>query len=153
LHPLASDTVGALTDPLDSPPLNTTEGTIDVLVCGAHLSGLPLNHQLTERNAVLVETTETASAYRMYRLAGGPPLRPGLIRDDNTGAALPVEIWRVPADRFGSFVAGIPAPLGIGKVELADGRWVPGFICEPVGLEGAEDITHLGGWRGFLASR
>ena len=102
---------------------------------------------------MLVETTETASAYRMYRLAGGPPLRPGLIRDENAGTAIPVEIWRVPADRFGSFVAGIPAPLGIGKVELADGRWVPGFICEPVGLEGAEDITHLGGWRGFLASR
>lgn len=153
LHPLATDTVGALTDLLDSAALEATEGTIDVLVCGAHLSGLPLNHQLTERNAVLVETTETASAYRMYRLAGGPPLRPGLIRDDNTGTAIPVEIWRVPADRFGSFVAGIPAPLGIGKVELADGRWVPGFICEPVGLEGAEDITQLGGWRGFLASR
>ncbi|HCW89839.1 MAG TPA: allophanate hydrolase, partial [Marinobacter sp.] len=64
--------------------------------------------------------------------------------------ALPVEIWRMPADRFGSFVAGIPAPLGIGKVELADGRWVCGFICEPVGLDGAEDITGYGGWRGYM---
>ncbi|GGY61946.1 allophanate hydrolase [Marinobacter zhanjiangensis] len=152
LHPLATSTVGALEDPLHSPAMEGSEGTIDVLVCGAHLSGLPLNHQLTSRNAVLAETTETAACYRMYLLAGGPPLRPGLIRDED-GVSLPVEIWRVPADQFGSFVAGIPAPLGIGKVELADGRWVPGFICEPIGLEGAEEITHLGGWRGFLASR
>ncbi|SFR65025.1 allophanate hydrolase [Marinobacter daqiaonensis] len=153
LHPRATDRVGALADPLVSAEPTATDGTIDVLVCGAHLTGLPLNHQLTERNAVLMETTETAPAYRMYLLAGGPPLRPGLVRDPGPGIALPVEIWRLPADRFGSFVAGIPAPLGIGKVELADGRWVPGFICEPIGLEGAEDITHLGGWRGFLASR
>ncbi|MFW5825904.1 MAG: allophanate hydrolase [Marinobacter sp.] len=153
LHPLATGTVGALEDTLHSPALAATEGTIDVLVCGAHLSGLPLNHQLTERDAVLVETTETADAYRMYLLPGGPPLRPGLVRDEAQGSRLPVEIWRVPADRFGSFVAGIPAPLGIGKVELSDNRWVPGFICESAGLEGAEEITHLGGWRGFLASR
>ncbi|MFC4257736.1 allophanate hydrolase [Marinobacter lacisalsi] len=152
LHPLATTTVGALEDPLRSPVLEPSEGTIDVLVCGAHLSGLPLNHQLTGRNAILTETTETAPCYRMYLLAGGPPLRPGMIRDED-GISLPVEIWRVPADQFGSFVAGIPAPLGIGKVELADGRWVPGFICEPIGLAGAEEITHLGGWRGFLASR
>lgn len=153
LHPLATNTVGALADPLVSEPVATTAGTIDVLVCGAHLDGLPLNHQLTSRRATLVETTETAAAYRMYLLAGGPPQRPGLIRDTTNGVALPVEIWRVPADQFGSFVAGIPAPLGIGKVELTDGRWVPGFICEPVGLDGARDITDLGGWRGFVASQ
>lgn len=153
LHLKATDRVGALTDPLDSPVPAATAGTIDVLVCGAHLSGLPLNHQLTERGAILAQTTETAPCYRMFLLAGGPPLRPGLVRDMKEGSRLPVEIWRVPADRFGSFVAGIPAPLGIGKVELADGRWVPGFICEPVGLEGAEEITALGGWRGFLESR
>lgn len=152
LHPLATPTVGALEDPLHSPALEASAGTIDVLVCGAHLSGLPLNHQLTSRHAVLTETTETAACYRMYLLAGGPPLRPGMIRDKE-GISLPVEIWRVPADQFGSFVAGIPAPLGIGKVELADGRWVSGFICEPIGLEGAEEITHLGGWRSFLTSR
>lgn len=152
LHPQAVDQVGALTDLLDSPEFEATEGTIDVLVCGAHLSGLPLNHQLTERKGVLVQTTETSSAYRMYLLDGGPPFRPGLIRDTEAGSPLPVEIWRLPADQFGSFVAGIPAPLGIGKVELADGRWVSGFICEPVGLEGAKEITSLGGWRGYLAT-
>lgn len=153
LHPLASNTVGALEDTLDSPALMATAGTIEVLVCGAHLTGLPLNHQLTNRNAVLSETTKTANCYRMYLLAGGPPLRPGMIRDENGGISLPVEIWRVPMDQFGSFVAGIPAPLGIGQVKLADGRWVSGFICEPIGLEGAEEISHFGGWRGFLQSR
>lgn len=152
LHPLATTTVGALEDPLGSPALEASAGTIEVLVCGAHLTGLPLNHQLTSRHAVLAETTETADCYRMYLLAGGPPLRPGMIRDSE-GTRLPVEIWRVPADQFGSFVAGIPAPLGIGKVELADGRWVSGFICEPIGLEGAEEITHLGGWRAFMDRR
>lgn len=152
LHPQAVDQVGALTDLLDSPEFEATEGTIDVLVCGAHLSGLPLNHQLTERKGTLVQTTETSPAYRMYLLDGGPPFRPGLIRDTEAGSPLPVEIWRLPADQFGSFVAGIPAPLGIGKVELADGRWVSGFICEPIGLEGAKEITSLGGWRGYLAT-
>ena len=153
LHPLASETVGALEDVLVSPVLKPTNGSIEVLVCGAHLSKLPLNYELTSRNAVLSEMTETANCYRMYLLAGGPPLRPGMFRDETGGISLPVEIWRVPEDQFGSFVAGIPAPLGIGKVELADGRWVSGFICEPIGLAGADDITHFGGWRGFLESR
>jgi len=151
LQPLGSQTVGALPDPVTAPAFATRERTIDVLVCGAHLSGLPLNHQLTSRRASLVETTTTASCYRMYLLAGGPPFRPGMIRDPDHGIALPVEIWRVPADQFGSFVAGIPAPLGIGQVELEDGRWVAGFICEPVGLQGAREITDPGGWRHHLA--
>ena len=97
--------------------------------------------------------TEPAKAYRMYALAGGPPYRPGLIRDTENGAAIAVEVWSVPAEHFGSFVAGIPAPLGIGKVELADGSWVSGFICEPYGLDGAIDITQLGSWRAYLASK
>ena len=127
--------------------------TIDVLVCGAHLSGLPLNWQLTDRKAFLKQVTSTAKAYRMYALAGGPPFRPGLIRDDKQGSAIAVEVWSVPSEQFGSFVAGIPAPLGIGKVELADGSWVSGFICEPYGLDGATEITSLGSWRGYLASK
>jgi allophanate hydrolase len=151
LQPLGSQTVGALDDPLVVTEFEAKERTIDVLVCGAHLSGLPLNHQLTARQGVLVETTETADCYRMYLLAGGPPFRPGMIRDMAKGIALPVEIWRMPADQFGSFVAGIPAPLGIGQVELEDGRWVAGFICEPIGLEGVREITELGGWRNYLA--
>ena len=127
--------------------------TIDVLVCGAHLDGLPLNWQLKERGAVLKTVTQTAPVYRMYALAGGPPFRPGLILDEEQGAAIDVEIWSVPTAEFGSFVAGIPAPLGIGKVRVADGSVVSGFICEPYGLEGAEEITQLGGWKAYLAGK
>ncbi len=125
---------------------------IEVAVCGAHLDGLPLNWQLKERGGVLVDATHTARAYRMYALAGGPPLRPGLIRDTERGVEIAVEVWRLPASEFGSFVANIPAPLGIGKLELTDGRWVSGFICEPCGIGGAEEISHLGGWRRYLKS-
>lgn len=128
------------------------ESRIPVIVCGAHLDGLPLNWQLRERGATLSERTTTAPRYRLYALPGGPPYRPGLVRSAD-GAAIEIEVWSVPAQEFGSFVAGIPGPLGIGKVELADGRLLPGFICESYGLKGAEDITGLGGWRAFIGRR
>lgn len=127
--------------------------SIDVLVCGAHLQGFPLNWQLTERGAVLKETTTTAPLYRMYLLAGGPPYRPGLIMDGENGRSIDVEVWSVPASEFGSFVNGIPSPLGIGKVTLADNREVTGFICETRGLEGAEEITQWGGWENYFSQR
>ncbi len=127
--------------------------TIPVAVCGAHLEGMALNWQLQDRGAVCLEKTTTAPGYRFYALAGGPPYRPGLVRVNEAGAAIEVEVWSVPAAKFGSFVAGIPAPLGIGKLELADGRWVPGFICEPGGIAGAEDITALKGWRQYMQQR
>jgi allophanate hydrolase len=123
---------------------------IPVVVCGAHLDGLPLNWQLRDRGAALVERTTTAPGYRLYALPGGPPQRPALVRADD-GAAIEVEVWSVPEAAFGGFVAGIPAPLGIGKVELADGRSEPGFVCEAGGLDGATDITGLGGWRAYVA--
>ncbi|MBR9885422.1 MAG: allophanate hydrolase [Oceanospirillales bacterium] len=143
----SADEEGLHTNPVSNPDW------IDVLVCGAHLEGLPLNWQLTERGAVLKQTTTTAPVYRMYALAGGPPYRPGLVLDDKAGEAINVEIWSIPAAEFGSFVTGIPAPLGIGKVRLADGGAVSGFICEPYGLEGAEEITAFGGWRSYLKSK
>ncbi len=127
--------------------------SIAVAVCGAHLAGLPLNHQLTARGAELVQQTQTAPVYRLYALPGGPPHRPGMVRVAADGAAIDVEVWAVPAEHFGSFVAGIPAPLGIGKVQLADGQQVSGFVCESLGLEGATDITAFKGWRQYLASK
>ena len=84
-------------------------------------------------------------------MPGGPPHRPGLIRQGEGGAAIEVEVWSLPLDQVGGFLAGIPAPLGLGSVELADGTWAKGFICEGFAAEGASDITHLGGWRAFLA--
>ncbi len=130
------------------------EGYISVAVCGAHLSGMPLNTQLTSRKAVLVQSTTTSPNYQFYALAGGPPFRPGLKRvgADTTGEAIFVEVWAVPEEHFGSFVAGIPAPLGIGKLELVDGSWVTGFICEPYGLDDAQDITHFKDWREYIKS-
>ncbi len=124
---------------------------VQVVVCGAHLDGLALNHQLRQRQGRLVEATHSAAAYRLYALADGK--RPGMIRDSEQGRAIAVEVWELPSSELGSFLVGIPAPLGLGKVELTDGRWLTGFICENYGLQGATDITEWGGWRAWLASR
>lgn len=126
--------------------------TIEVAVCGAHLSGMPLNWQLSERGATLLEETRSSENYRFYALKGGPVKRPGLVRNEANGVSVLVELWSVPAVEFGSFVAAIPYPLGIGKLELADGRWVSGFICEGIGIDGADDISELGSWRDYIAS-
>ncbi|WP_029525148.1 allophanate hydrolase [Polaromonas glacialis] len=135
-------------------PWNATcavaSGQIRVAVCGAHLQGQPLNTQLTARSARLVQGTTTAPSYRLYALPDGR--RPGLVRVAEGGCAIEVEVWELPASEFGSFVDGIPAPLGIGRTLLADGSSVAGFICEPEGVRGAKDISALGGWRAFLKS-
>ena len=113
---------------------------------------MPLNHELTSRAARFVESTTTAANYRLYALANTTPPKPGLVRADH-GAPIRVELWDVPAAAFGSFVAGVPAPLGIGTLTLADGRQVKGFICEPYALDDASDITEFGGWASYLDSR
>ncbi|ANI61985.1 allophanate hydrolase [Pseudomonas sp. GR 6-02] len=123
-----------------------------LVVCGAHLEGLALNWQLKQRGARLVETTQSSPDYQLYALAGGPPYRPGMVRVKEGGVAIAVEVWELPSSELGSFLTGIPAPLGLGKVQLADGRWESGFICEPYGLDGAVEISHLGGWRAYLKS-
>ncbi len=130
-------------------PIIHTDHT-PLVVCGAHLAGLPLNWQLTERGAALMLRTTTSQNYRLYALPGGPPQRPALVRDPKRGARIDVEVWSVPTQQLGGFVAAIPAPLAIGKVELDDGRWLPGFVCEPYGVETAREITALGGWRVYL---
>ncbi|PRY26309.1 allophanate hydrolase [Aliiruegeria haliotis] len=131
------------------PAAPTSQG---LAVCGAHMTGLPLNHQLTERNAVFRRTARTSDAYRLFALAGGPPRRPGLLRGKpGTGAPIALEIWDVPCDQVGSFLKGIPAPLGLGTIDLEDGSTVQGFLCEAVGTEGGEDITNIGDWRAYIA--
>jgi len=132
----------------------TRSQTVHVAVCGAHLEGQPLNWQLTERGATLIEKTTTADGYRLYALAGGPPYRPALVYDKESarGAPIEIEIWTVPVTEFGSFVAGIPAPLGIGKVILNDGNTIPSFICESHGVTNATEITQFGGWREYIKS-
>jgi allophanate hydrolase len=129
----------------------TNDQYLPLAVCGAHLSGMVLNRQLTDRGGVLMEKTTTSPRYRFYVLAGGPPPRPGLVRATDGGGAIEVEVWGVPIQRVGSFLRAIPAPLGLGSIELADGRWVKGFICEGYAVDGACDITDLGSWRAFMA--
>lgn len=127
-------------------------GQVQVAVCGAHLSGLPLNGQLSSRGARLLRSVNSSADYKLYALTGGPPLRPGMVRVAQGGAPIAMEIWEMPASAFGSFVAGIPAPLGIGTVVLEDGSTVLGFVCEAIAAESALDITHHGGWRAYLAA-
>ena len=122
-----------------------------VVAVGAHMSGLPLNGELTSLGGRFVRAARTAAAYRLYKLAGGPPPRPGLVRD-SSGAAIDVEVWALPSNAVGDFLAKIPSPLGLGTVNLEDGTRAHGFLCESIAIEDAEDITHFGGWRAFLAS-
>ena len=143
---------------LDLPALQTPttiddDNTITVAVVGAHLTGMPLNSQLVERDAVLLEATHTAPCYRLYALANTVPPKPGLIRNEKDGGtSIPIELWQMPIEHFGSFVGLIPAPLGIGSLETVEGRWGKGFICEPWAIDDATDITELGGWRNYIAT-
>ncbi|MCZ2497784.1 allophanate hydrolase [Xylophilus sp. Kf1] len=152
--------LGATGRPLPAPVpiagLAATPAThLAIAVVGAHLSGMPLNGQLTERRARLAETTTTAPRYRLYALPGTVPPKPGLGRvpEGDGGAAIVVEVWQVPLAEVGGFLALIPPPLGLGSVELADGRWVKGFICEGHALPDAADVTAHGGWRAYIASK
>jgi allophanate hydrolase len=134
--------------PVDAIPAGVDR--MALAVCGAHMSGLPLNHQLLERDGILLEATTTATGYRLFALAGGPPHRPGLLKDASASTRIDVELWSLPRSSFGSLLALIPAPLGLGRIELADGREVTSFICEPRGIQAGKDISSLGSWRNFL---
>lgn len=127
------------------------EDEIAVALVGAHMSGLPLNGEITERGGRFLFAGETAPVYRFYALSGGPPKRPGLVRQQTGGFAIPLEVWALPRSAFGDFMAGIPSPLCIGTVQLSDGSSCKGFVCEDTGTEGATDISKLGGWRRYLA--
>ncbi|WP_112310674.1 allophanate hydrolase [Pseudogemmobacter bohemicus] len=152
----ARNTIGATETPvpaLAAPAPQAGPDEIEVTVVGAHLSGMVLNHELTSRGARFLRAVETLPEYRLYVLAGGPPARPGLMRTaPGEGARIKTEVWAIPATSFGSFVAGIPAPLGIGTARLADGTTPKGFIVEAEGLKGAKDISDFGGWRAYIAS-
>ena len=141
---VAADIVGLLTGQShEAPPAG-----IELFVAGAHLSGMPLNHQLTERGARLLGEARTAPHYRLYALATEPP-KPGVVRVAADGASLPGELWTLSPAALGTFLAAIPQPMALGEVELDDDRTVVGFLCEPLALEAAEDITFFGGWRAY----
>jgi len=131
----------------------SSENWISLGVVGAHLSGQPLNHQLTDRGAKLLMTARTAASYKMFALTNTKPPKPGLIRVPGfSGPGIEIEIWSMPESQFGSFVAAVPAPLSIGTCELSDGTSVKGFLCEPYATNGMAEITNLGGWRSFLSA-
>lgn len=127
---------------------------VPLLVVGAHLAGMPLNKELTGVGGKLLKTGRTQGDYQLFALSNTVPPKPGLVRTPgHSGAGISIEVWALPPAEFGAFVARIPAPLGIGKVMLDDGSSYPGFLCESYAVRDAEDITHFGGWRNFIASR
>lgn len=139
---------------LPEPEPTARSGRVDLAVLGAHLSGQPLNHQLTDRRATLVRTTRTAPRYRLYALSATTPAKPGLVRDPASGkGSIEVEVWSLDLAEFGSFVAAVPPPLAIGTLELEDGSLVKGFICEGFATKEAPEITAFGGWRRYLGSQ
>jgi len=145
--------MGATRHPIETPVAlpQAPSDQIEIAVCGAHMTDLPLNWQLTNLGATFVRKAQTTAEYKFYALAGAPPARPGLVRSEGPGTgAVAVEIWSLPTEGFGTFMAGIPSPLGIGTVALSDGTSVKGFICEASGTAGATDITNLGDWRVYL---
>jgi allophanate hydrolase len=146
LHPRAAPTHAsqpALSEPALEPDF------MAIAVCGAHMQGLPLNHQLLERGGYLLKSTRTAPLYRLYALRGAAPRRPGLVRTPQDGMSIEVELWAVRSAEVGSFLASIGAPLGLGKIELENGERVSGFLCESHAIADAVDISNLGSWRAY----
>lgn len=154
-HQASGLTLGATGVPLPqaSEPAAAAPGTLEIAVVGAHLSGMPLNGELTALGATFLRATSTSPEYRLFALPGGPPARPGLIRVGQGGVPIALEIWALPPEGFGRFVAGIPSPLGIGTLVLADGTRVKGFLCEQIATEGARDVSEFGGWRAYVAAQ
>jgi allophanate hydrolase len=141
---------GALRPPgMARPQLGDDEAAIAVV--GAHLSGMPLNGELVRAGGRFMRTARTAADYRLYVLPGTTPAKPGLARSPgHVGPGIELEEWALPLAEFGRFVAAIPAPLGIGRITLEDGRQVSGFLCEAHALANAQEITGYGGWRGYV---
>ena len=132
---------------------NANTAMIKVAVCGAHMSGLPLNPQLMALGGEFVEKTRTSPYYKLFKLNGFTPERPGLLRVTEGGSAIALEVWQLPLTNYGAFVASVPAPLGFGTLVLEDGSQVQGFMCEAYATENAVDISACGGWRAWLCKK
>ncbi|MGE7413308.1 allophanate hydrolase [Methylobacterium tarhaniae] len=157
LHRAGGTAMGATGAPLPPPPepgpARAPGDAIELAVVGAHLSGLPLNGELTGLGAQLLRSVATTPDYRLFALPGAGPRRPGLVRvAAGTGTSIATEVWALTPEAFGRFVAAIPAPLGIGTLRLADGTSPKGFLCEPEGVREAQDVSDHGGWRAYLAA-
>jgi len=145
---------GRAQPPVAKAPPAPADDEVAIAVVGAHLSGMALNGELRLLGGRLLDATKTAPEYRLYALAGTDPPKPGLLRvGGGEGAAVEIEVWALPVESFGRFVAAVPTPLSIGTVRLADGRTVKGFLVESEAVAGARDITGFGGWRAFMAKQ
>ncbi len=152
---LQAGTMGATGQAVRRPDLaaEVLPGEMAVALVGAHMTGLPLNPQVTGLGGRFLRAGRTAAEYRLHLLPGGPPLRPGLVRVGKGGEAIALEIWALPMSSFGVFLGAIPSPLGLGRVRLDDGTEVTGFLAEAAGVDGAVDITATGGWRAWLSQQ
>lgn len=138
---------------VDAEKINTpADINFKLVVCGAHMSEMPLNSQLLERHATLITQTKTAACYRLFDLNDGTN-RPGLVKVEHGGAAIEVEVWSLPTGRLADFIDLISSPLAIGSIELMDNSIEKGFICEPYAIDMAIDVTDHGGWRAYLRER
>ena len=155
MHAKADVPIGATQHavPLLPPRITRAQtGEIEIIVVGAHLSGMALNGELSSRHGRFLRVAKTKANYRLFALSGGPPFRPGLLRvEAGQGHAIETEVWALSPAGFGSFIAGIPSPLSIGTLSLADGTQAHGFLVEHAAIAGAQDISHFGGWRAFVA--
>ncbi len=154
LHATCGDTPGATGWRCEyaPPPEPKNSDMLEIVVVGAHLSGMPLNRELTTLDAQFVRKARTQAGYRLYALANQTPPKPGLVRDAEAAGKIEVEVWAMSPDAFGRFVAAVPSPMCIGTVNLADGSSPKGFLVEPAALAGARDVTCYGGWRAFVAA-
>ena len=158
LHAKLNERIGALPEAWSGSAPSATgrpaPGRTWLAVVGAHLSGQPLNRELTDLSARFIRAGHTAACYLLYALDTTPE-KPGLVRsaEHGDGERIELEVWELDVAAFGAFVARIPAPLGIGTIELDDGTQVQGFVCESARIQGARDITAYGGWRAYLRSR
>jgi allophanate hydrolase len=127
---------------------------MEVAVCGAHLSGLPFNPQLLRYGGRMRYRARTASGYRLFALPGagaGVP-RPGLVQTgDGPTDGIAVEVWTLPQQGVAALLGTIPAPLGLGRLTLDDGREVTGFVAEAQAMNGT-DVSGYGGWRAYLSA-
>ena len=142
-----SDARASITDLTIS---DNNKDNIEIAVVGAHLQGMPLHSQLTERHARFIKSCKSSKSYQLFALPNTTPPKPGLVKAKTNGVAIDLEVYAMPASEVGSFLGLIPAPLGLGNIELDDGSWVKGFICEPYAIEGAKDISDLGGWKAYI---
>lgn len=156
-HRRSMSSLGATGRPLpDAQVLGDTgrSDTLGLVVVGAHMRGMPLNRELVELKGRFVRSLRTAECYRMFALRGSVPEKPGLCRTPGyRGPGIEVELWEMPRENLGALLQRVSSPLGLGSVELADGTWEKGFICEPFGIEQAADITEFEGFRAYVSRK